>query len=248
MLAVGTTGLRRDRVDGGDTDVDHRRDGWRWLSVPAAYLLGAVPFSNLAARRVAGVDLRTVGTGTVSGSGLYAVAGFRALAVAGVLDVAKGAVGPALAGDDPARRAVAAAAGVCGHNWSPWLGGAGGRGISPAIGALLVAAPAGAATLLAGLAGGRMAGETALGSLAADAALVPVAGRAHGRDGAVIAAAVLAPLVAKRLAGNGVPERRRAYLWRLLIDADEPARPAASRRAATAPGRRPALRPHRVAR
>ncbi|HEV2368845.1 MAG TPA: glycerol-3-phosphate acyltransferase, partial [Acidimicrobiales bacterium] len=57
-----------------------------------AYLTGAVPFSNLFASRLAGVDLRKVGSGTVSGTGLYRVAGFRPLAVAGVLDVAKGSL------------------------------------------------------------------------------------------------------------------------------------------------------------
>src|SRR5437660_880085 len=84
---------------------------------------------------------------------LTVAAGFRVLAVAGVLDVAKGAVGPLLAGRDrPALAAAAAAAGVAGHNWSPFLRGAGGRGISPAIGALLAGAPVGAAVLLGGLA------------------------------------------------------------------------------------------------
>jgi hypothetical protein len=86
----------------------------------------------------------------------------------------------------------------------------------------LVNAPAGAAVLLAGLAFGRLAGETALGSLAADVALVPVARRFHGTSGAVAAAAVLVPMVLKRLAGNGRPAQRRpeVYLNRLLFDRD----------------------------
>src|SRR5439155_7799056 len=107
--------------------------------VGAAYLAGAIPFSNLMARRARGVDLRSVGTGTVSGTSLHEVAGFVPLAVAGICDVAKGAVGPAPAARDrPGPAAAPAAAGVAGHNWSPFLNGAGGRGISPALGALLV--------------------------------------------------------------------------------------------------------------
>ena len=47
-----------------------------------AYLLGAIPFSNLFARRLRGIDLRDEGTGTVSGTGLYRVAGFGPLALA----------------------------------------------------------------------------------------------------------------------------------------------------------------------
>jgi len=188
----------------------------------AAFVAGSVPFSNLMARRIRGVDLRQVGTGTVSGTGLYAVAGFVPLAVAGVCDVAKGAVGPVLAGRDrPALAALAGGAAVAGHNWSPWLGGAGGRGVSPAVGALLPRHPSGAAILLLGMAGGRLAGETALGTVLADAALLPLLGRTGGRAGRWAAGAVLVPMVAKRLLGNhrstGGP---RVWLWRLLYDRD----------------------------
>src|SRR3954468_9113813 len=190
------------------------REAW-WRNpvvvLAAAYLAGAVPFSNLMAKRRRGVDLRTVGTGTVSGTSLYEVAGFGALAAAGICDVAKGAVGPLLAGRDrPGLQAAACAAAVAGHNWSPFLSGAGGRGISPAIGALAAAAPAGSAILLGGMTAGRLSGETAIGSLAADIALVPVLARTNGRRGAMSAAGVVTVMVAKRLAGNvPVPSGRR---------------------------------------
>jgi hypothetical protein len=39
------------------------------LAVIGAYVLGAVPFSQMVSMRVVGADLRTVGTGTVSGTG-----------------------------------------------------------------------------------------------------------------------------------------------------------------------------------
>ncbi|MBM3658949.1 MAG: glycerol-3-phosphate acyltransferase, partial [Actinobacteria bacterium] len=45
-----------------------------------AFLAGSIPFTNIAARCTRGVDLRGVGTGTVSGTALYRVAGFPALA------------------------------------------------------------------------------------------------------------------------------------------------------------------------
>jgi acyl phosphate:glycerol-3-phosphate acyltransferase len=189
-----------------------------------AFLCGSIPFSNIASRLVRGVDLRDVGTGTVSGTALHEVAGFGPLAVAGVLEVVKGSVGPLLAGRDrPELAAMAAGAAVAGHDWSPFLRGAGGRGISPATGALLVSAPAGAALLLWGLAVGRLARQTALVSLAADLALVPVARRVHGRRGALTAAAVAGVIVAKRVAGNA-PAPREARLTtlrnRLLFDRD----------------------------
>ena len=191
--------------------------------VGAAYLAGAIPFSNLMARRARGVDLRSVGTGTVSGTSLYEVAGFVPLAVAGICDVAKGAVGPALAGRDrPGLAAVAAAAGVVGHNWSPFLRGAGGRGISPALGALAVRNWPGTAVLLGGMTAGRLAHHTGLGSLVADVAVVPLLARTRGRAGALVGAGVLAPMVVKRLLGNRRPERvsPSTYAARLVFDRD----------------------------
>lgn len=224
MTTVVRTALRHHTARDGSGRSWHRPGSQRaWLAVPIGFAAASVPFSNLMARRVSGVDLRRVGSGTVSGTGLYEVAGFWPLAAAGICEVAKGAVGPLLARrSTPAVGAASAAAAVIGHNWSPWLRGAGGRGISPAIGALLVGAPAGAGVLLGGMAGGRLAGETAVGSLVADMALVPVVRRAHGADAARFAAAVLAPMVAKRVAGNAAPATRSpaVYLWRLVFDRD----------------------------
>lgn len=193
------------------------------LVVGAAWLVGSVPFSNIAARARAQVDLREVGGGTVSGTALYEVAGFGPLAVAGVCDVAKGVVGPVLAGRDrPVVGAVAATAAVVGHNWSPWLDGAGGRGVSVALGAFLPLAWPGTVVLGLGLAAGRLCRQTGLGGLVADIAVVPVVARTHGRRGTVAAAGVVAAMVAKRLAGNRPPEppRLRTLGHRLLFDHD----------------------------
>jgi glycerol-3-phosphate acyltransferase PlsY len=191
--------------------------------VAAGFLAGSIPWSNLVARRVAGVDLRRVGSGTVSGTGLYSVAGFGPLAMAGVMEVTKGAVGPLLAGPRRPRLAAAAgAAAVVGHNWSPWLHGAGGRGLSPALGALGVTAPAASATLLGGMAGGRLIRQTALGSLLAELAAVPVARRTGGPPSAWAAAGVVVPMMIKRLAGNARPMTGSTapYVWRFLVDRD----------------------------
>ncbi len=190
--------------------------------VGLAFLSGSVPFSQLAARGLRNVDLRELGSGTVSGTGLFEVAGFGPLAVFGVLEVAKGCIGPWLAGDRPYLAAVAGGAAVVGHNWSPWLRGAGGRGLSPAIGALLPRHPAGSALLLAGMAAGRALGETAIGSLAASTLLVPVLSRTGGRAGRAAAVCVVAPMLIKRVTGNRPPagEPDRVLLWRLLYDRD----------------------------
>jgi acyl phosphate:glycerol-3-phosphate acyltransferase len=199
-------------------------------SIALGFGAGSIPFSNVAARWRAGVDLRTVGSGTVSGTGLYEVAGTGPLIAVGLFELAKGALGPLVAGRQrPLVAALAGAAAVAGHNWSPFLRGAGGRGISPAMGALLVNAPAGSGVLLAGLALGKLAGETALGSFIADLLLVPVSTRVHGRTGRAAALAVLVPIVAKRLLGNGPPSHHGSsvYLYRLVFDRDTRERPRA---------------------
>lgn len=190
----------------------------------AAFVAGSIPFSNIAARRAKGVDLRRVGTGTVSGTSLYRVAGFGPLAAAGVLEVAKGAVGAGLAtaAGRPTVAALAAGAAVVGHNWSPFLRGAGGRGLSPALGALLVVAWPGAVLLLVGMIIGSWSGETAIGALLAELALVPVLAVTHGKNGALAAAVISVPMIVKRVVGNARPAEPglRPYAIRLLYDRD----------------------------
>lgn len=221
----------------------------RAAALAVSYMAGAVPFSNLFAVRVAGVDLRRVGTGTVSGTSLYRVSGFKTLAVAGSLDVAKGAVAVGLVrwlsrpteeeaavrippaselrrpvGLRQPRVAEALSAGlvVAGHNWSPYLDGEGGRGLSPALGAFAVIAPEGAVMLLTGLVVGRLAKETGLGTFVSQAALIPGLALTRGRRGALAGAAVVAPMLAKRLAGNGAGPAvdRGVLLCRALFDRD----------------------------
>lgn len=212
---------------GGRGCVAKLKRRWGDLPRPAllalAYLLGSLPFSNLAAGRLHGVDLRTVGTGTVSGTGLYRVAGFRALAAVGCLDLAKGALAAAIGRrDGPGFQATTAGLALAGHNWSPLLRGAGGRGLAPALGATAVLAPEATAMLGAGLGVGKLLHQTGAGCFAATLALFPLLGATRGRRGVMMAAAVASPLLAKRLAGNGPPARRdaRTYLRRLVLDRD----------------------------
>jgi glycerol-3-phosphate acyltransferase PlsY len=193
------------------------------LVLIVSLVAGAIPFSGMAAWRLKRVDLREYGSGTVSGTGLYRIAGFGPMAAAGILDVGKGALGPLLAGHSrPELAALAGGLAVVGHNWSPFLRGAGGRGVSPAIGALMVTAPAGSALLLAGLGLGKLAGETAIGCAVADVALVPTLAKVGGRAQAAAGAAVLVPIVAKRIVGNGPPATPdpAVYVRRLVVDRD----------------------------
>jgi len=187
-----------------------------------SFAAGSIPFSNLMARWRAGVDLRDTGTGTVSGTSLYHVTSFPALAVAGSCDVAKGALGPALALHHPVLAGIAGGLAVAGHNWSPFLRGHGGRGIAPALGALLVNAWPGAVLLLVLLVLSRFARQTGLGSFVAEVALTPLLAVTNGTSGAVAGGAIAAPMLVKRVVGNRRPATPGlgVYTQRLLFDRD----------------------------
>lgn len=193
------------------------------LILLAAFLAGSIPFTQIAARLLRGADLRTVESGTVSGTGLFRVAGFGPMAVAGLLDIGKGAVGPVLAGSGrPELAAVAGGVAVVGHNWSPWLRGAGGRGITTAMGALAVVAWPGSLILLGGMAIGRIFGQTAVGSVVAELALTPVLAWLGWPPAALGGACVAVPMLVKRLVGNTRPTEpgAKVYLTRLVFDRD----------------------------
>jgi glycerol-3-phosphate acyltransferase PlsY len=187
-----------------------------------AFVAGAIPFSNIVARATRGVDLRDTAYGTVSGSSLYRVAGLWPLFVAGILDVAKGAAVPLMAGDHTVVAAFAGGLAVAGHNWSPFLDWRGGRGIAPALGALLVIAWPGVLVLLGSLVLGKLIRETGLGGFVGEVALVPILAVTHGGTGALAGAAVAVPMFAKRIVGNSLPAERglRPYARRLVFDRD----------------------------
>lgn len=194
------------------------------MVLAVAFLAGSIPNSQIAAWWRAGVDLRTVGSGTVSGTSLYRVAGFVPLALAGIADIAKATVGPLIAGRDrPVLAACAGGVAIAGHNWSPFLRGAGGRGIAPSLGVLGVNGWPGIPVVLAGLVGGRALRQTGLGCFVAQCALVPVLALVDGGRGALVAAAVITPMWAKRVAGNRLPSEAGAqvYVRRLLFDRDD---------------------------
>jgi len=188
-----------------------------------AYLIGAIPFSYLMTRIASGTDLRRVGSGTVSGTGVGSESGFWPMALAGLLDIGKGAAAVIpMATERPMLAAVGAGAAVAGHNWSVLLGGAGGRGISTAGGAMAVLAWPGTLVLALGMAIGRLFRQTGLGSFISQAALPGVLAVTDGGVGAVLGGAVLVPMWLKRVLGNGRPpeQRGRVYASRLLFDND----------------------------
>lgn len=176
----------------------------------AAYLAGAIPVSYIVARLTRGVDLRQVSSGTASPSNLYHVAGIWPTIAAGLAEVGKGAIGPALATGRPLWLvSLAGFLAVTGHNWSPFLKGGGGRGLSTATGALAVVAWPGAVLLCAGLIGGAAARHIYIGMSIALTALLPVLFLLRG-SGYVIAGAVIVLPIGAKTAVLRYRERRES--------------------------------------
>lgn len=124
--------------------------GW-WLVLPLAWLLGTVPFSYLLPRWFTGRDVRSLGSRNVGATNAARTAGKLIGACCVLLDAGKGALAILLAESLGASLPVAVAAALLalvGHGHSPWLRGAGGKGVSTTAGALLTFSPAGAAVVL----------------------------------------------------------------------------------------------------
>ncbi len=115
--------------------------GWLALS----YLLGAIPTSLVAARWIAGVDLRQVGSGNLGATNLYRALGWKYAVPVGLFDMAKGAVPvmlfAPLAGVASAGALGLGAAAIVGHVFSVFVKFRGGKGVATSAGVVLGLAP-----------------------------------------------------------------------------------------------------------
>lgn len=125
------------------------------LLVFGAYMLGAIPFGVLVAKR-RGVDIRAQGSGNTGATNVARVIGLGPGLLVLALDAAKGALAVIAVRyyvGVPQVVALAGWAAIAGHCFSPFLGGRGGKGVATALGVLLTlywpAALCAAATWLA---------------------------------------------------------------------------------------------------
>lgn len=112
--------------------------------VVLAYLIGGIPWGVVIARVTGGPDPRTIGSGRTGGANVMRALGPRAAAASGLLDVLKGIVAVVIAiavGGGLLVQILAALAAILGHSRSVFIGFAGGRGIAPGFGGLIVLHP-----------------------------------------------------------------------------------------------------------
>jgi len=114
------------------------------LSLIAAYLLGAVPFSYIIARWRTGLNIRYVGEGNVGARNVAHVVGMKWGALAALLDGLKGLAACLLARalDVPLPVLLLCGfAAVIGHDFSVFLHWQGGKGVAVSLGFLLGLVP-----------------------------------------------------------------------------------------------------------
>ena len=108
------------------------------LAIAAAYLWGAIPSSYIVVRRLKGIDIRDYGSGNVGASNVMTHLGMKAGFLLGTFDcVAKGTLPVVivrLLDQGLALQVGVGLAAIAGHNWSPFIRFAGGRGVATAIG------------------------------------------------------------------------------------------------------------------
>lgn len=118
-----------------------------WLLAAAAYLLGSVPSSYLAARWARGIDLREHGSGNLGATNTFRVLGAKVAAPVMLFDVLKGYLPTLLFPRWDGRTAIAwallyGAAAILGHVFPLYLHFRGGKGVATATGVFLALAPA----------------------------------------------------------------------------------------------------------
>ncbi|MBM3926410.1 MAG: glycerol-3-phosphate 1-O-acyltransferase PlsY [SAR202 cluster bacterium] len=114
------------------------------LVVPLVYLMASIPWGYLMLRLTQGVDIREYGSGRIGTTNVLRTAGGKAGAAVLMLDVSKGVLAILLAKAASDSAMVEVAAGLlalAGHNWSPFLGFKGGRGITPGVGGAVMVSP-----------------------------------------------------------------------------------------------------------
>ncbi|HFL2571065.1 TPA: glycerol-3-phosphate 1-O-acyltransferase PlsY [Clostridioides difficile] len=114
-----------------------------------AYLLGNISTSYIVAKRIAGVDIRTQGSGNAGSTNVLRTLGKRAGAMTFLGDVLKGIMAvlisefaARLVGIDTLLAGyLAVICVVAGHNWPAVLGFRGGKGVATSLGAMLAVNP-----------------------------------------------------------------------------------------------------------
>jgi glycerol-3-phosphate acyltransferase PlsY len=109
-----------------------------------AFLIGSIPTGYLVARAT-GVDIRQHGSGNIGATNVFRTLGKPLGILVFVIDALKGFAAVWFAsrfgGGSDWSGIIAAVAAIAGHNYTPWLGFKGGKGIATSAGVLIALMP-----------------------------------------------------------------------------------------------------------
>jgi glycerol-3-phosphate acyltransferase PlsY len=111
------------------------------ILIIVCYLVGSIPVAWLMAKMLTGQDLRQMGSGNVGVMNTMVSVSRWAGVIVFLAEASKGALAVLLsraAGAGEVVTGLAVLAAICGTRWSVWLRGAGGRGNTTAMTALLL--------------------------------------------------------------------------------------------------------------
>ena len=114
------------------------------LSWVISYMIGSISFSYLIGRKIAGIDIRSHGSGNAGATNTLRVLGKGPGIAVLILDALKGlaAMGITyLLTADPLAYAVSGLFAIAGHNWPIFFGFRGGKGIATTLGVALGFSP-----------------------------------------------------------------------------------------------------------
>lgn len=108
-----------------------------------SYILGSIPFGWLVVYLVKRTDIRSLGSGNIGATNVTRVLGRPVGLAVFILDFSKGFFAPlivpllaGLSNPKPLLFILAGLFSVCGHNWSCFLKGKGGKGVATSTGVL----------------------------------------------------------------------------------------------------------------
>jgi acyl phosphate:glycerol-3-phosphate acyltransferase len=111
------------------------------LSIIVAYFFGSVPWGFLLCRIVRKIDIRKYGSGNIGATNVYRVAGGPLAVSVLILDISKGFLPVLLAKSflytDSLYLILVGIASILGHNFSVFLRGKGGKGVSTSFGVII---------------------------------------------------------------------------------------------------------------
>jgi acyl phosphate:glycerol-3-phosphate acyltransferase len=175
-----------------------------WLCPLIAFLLGSIPFGLFIAR-LKGIDIRQHGSGNIGATNVLRVVGKKYGITCLLLDALKGLIptllaitlirfegqstnfsfrflldqgyvfSPADQWKAQSLQVVSGLLAILGHNYSPWVGFKGGKGIATSAGVLIALAPAGVVLLiLVWIIAFKLSRYVSVASIAAAAFLPPI--------------------------------------------------------------------------